>query len=293
MDEPEVAAPTVDVIVLTQGDRHDDTLTALETARAQEGVDVTLILVGNGWEPSGFPDDVRTIHLEENLGVPEGRNVGVAAGTSEFILFLDNDAWLPDVDLLSRAVAQMRAEPRLGLVQPRLCGPDGTTHRRWVPRARVGDPDVGGPAFAMCEGATIVRRAAYEDAGGFPGDFFFCHEGIELAWQLRDHGWELVYDPTLVMHHPVTEATRHEIFWRHTARNRVWVARRNLPWPLSWLYLLSWTLIVVLRTWRQPGDLRTWFAGFREGVTSDPGPRRPMRWRTVVRLARLGQPPLI
>ena len=39
--------------------------------------------------------------------------------------------------------------------------------------------------------------------------------------------------------------------------------------------------------------LRTWFAGFWEGVTSDPGLRRPMSWRTVVRLARLGQPPLI
>ena len=55
---------------------------ALESARAQTGVDVTTILVGNGWDPVGFPDDVRTVHLPENVGPAEGHNIGVAHGTS-------------------------------------------------------------------------------------------------------------------------------------------------------------------------------------------------------------------
>ena len=285
--------PTIDVVVLSQGDRHTETLHALESARSQTGVEVHLSLVGNGWEPHGFPDDVQTIYLEENVGPAEGRNIGASHGTSEFVLFLDNDAWLRDSNALSYAIGRLRADQRLALVHARVTDTDGVTVRRWVPRAHVGDPGVGGPAFAVCEGVVVVRRAAYEEVGGFPGSFFFGHEGIELAWRLRDHGWELVYDPAVVIHHPATAATRHDLYWRLNSRNRVWVARRNLPWPLAVVYVAVWAAITVLRNWRDPDSLRAWFAGFREGVTTDPGGRRPIRWRTVLRLARLGQPPII
>ena len=39
--------------------------------------------------------------------------------------------------------------------------------------------------------------------------------------------------------------------------------------------------------------LRVWLRGFVEGWRCDPGDRRTMRWRTVMRLARLGQPPIV
>lgn len=285
--------PTVDVIVLTQGDRHTETLRALESARVQEGVAVTLILVGNGWEPVGFPDDVRTLHLPDNVGPAEGRNLGVAHGSSEFVFFLDNDAWLPEPLALSRAVSRFRADARLGLVHARVADTDGVTLRRWIPRSLTGNPDRGSAAFAVCEGVVAIRREAYEEVGGFPGIFFFGHEGIELAWRLRDRDWELVYDPSVLIHHPATEATRHSLFWRLNARNRVWVARRNLPRPLAVVYVAAWTMLTVARNWDRPADLRQWFRGFREGLTTSPGDARPMSWRTVWKLVRLGHPPVI
>ena len=35
------------------------------------------------------------------------------------------------------------------------------------------------------------------------------------------------------------------------------------------------------------------FGGFREGWRSPAGPRRPIKWRTVWRMTRLGRPPII
>ncbi|MGY4966456.1 glycosyltransferase family 2 protein, partial [Streptomyces sp. 900105245] len=35
------------------------------------------------------------------------------------------------------------------------------------------------------------------------------------------------------------------------------------------------------------------FGGFVEGLREPAGERRPMRWRTVWRLTRLGRPPVI
>lgn len=293
MTESLTGNASVDVIVLSQGDRHEETLRALDSARAQTGVDVTLVLVGNGWDPVGFPDDVRAIHLPTNVGPAEGRNIGVARSSSEFILFLDNDGWLPDTTALAHAVARFRAEPRLGLVHARVADTHGVTLRRWVPRAHVGDPTVGSPAFAVCEGVVAIRRTAYEEVGGFPGTFFFGHEGIELAWRLRDHAWGLTYDPSVLIHHPATEAARHSLHWRLTARNRVWVARRNLPWPVAAVYIGMWTLITVLRTWREPTHLTCWFRGMCEGLRTSPGERRPIRWRTVWRLTCMGHPPIV
>ncbi|RCH67631.1 hypothetical protein DT019_15285 [Streptomyces sp. SDr-06] len=85
---------------------------------------------------------------------------------------------------------------------------------------------------------------------------------------------------------------RHAVYYRMTARNRVWLARRHLPAPLMPVYLGTWTLLTLART-RSVGGLRAWAAGFVEGVREPCGPRRPMRWATVWRMTHLGRPPII
>jgi hypothetical protein len=94
------------------------------------------------------------------------------------------------------------------------------------------------------------------------------------------------------MCHPAVPNARHATWYRVEARNRVWVARRNLPWPLAAVYLADWILITVLRE-RRSGGLRAWFAGFADGWKLDPGPRRPISLRTAWRMTRAGRPPII
>ncbi|MGH8919619.1 MAG: glycosyltransferase family 2 protein, partial [Actinomycetes bacterium] len=207
-------------------------------------------------------------------------------------LFLDDDAWLPEPNTLRAAVDRFVQRPRLGAVQLRVIGDDGRTMRRWVPRAHVGDPVRSGPAFALAEGVTIVRRRAFEEVGQWGGEFFYGHEGVDLAWKLWDAGWIVHYDGGLYARHPTAVDDRPDLLW-YSARNRVWVARRNLPAPLMVLYLLDWMVITHLRLAREPASLGTWWRGFASGWTTACGTRRPIRWRTVAHLARLGQPPII
>jgi GT2 family glycosyltransferase len=288
-----VPNPTVAVVVLSQGTRPEELARCLDSLCAQRGVTVDLLCVGNGWTPVNLPPGVRGHALAENVGAPAGRNVGAALTRGELVLFADDDAWTDDLRLLARAAALFTAEPRLGAVQCRIRDPQGITLRRWVPRVWVGDPARSGPAFALAEGVTVVRRTAFDSVGGWAGPYFWGHEGIELAWRLRDAGWDVRYAADLVMRHPSTSPARHAIFYRLNARNRVWVARRNLPVALIPVYLMSWTALTAVRLIRRPGALRVWLAGFVEGWRTDPGDRRPMHWRTVWRLTRLGQPPVI
>ncbi|HWC23319.1 MAG TPA: glycosyltransferase family 2 protein [Flexivirga sp.] len=285
--------PTVGVAMLHMGDRPTQLRHALETLRAQEGVELDVVVVGNGWRPEGLPDWVRSVHLPENVGIPEGRNVAAREARGEFIYFYDDDAALPTTDVIAELATRMRADDRIAVVQPRGVDPDGKpSPRRWVPRFQVRGGGRPGPAAWFWEAAVLVRRKAFEQVGGWPGHFFFGHEGVDLAWRLADVGWRIEYAPSVVIHHPATDAARHEVYFHTNARNRVWVAKRNLPAVLVPVYLGFWTGITVVRV-HDHRALRTWIGGFVEGVRTDAGDRRPMTWRTVCRLARTGRPPVV
>lgn len=285
--------PSVGAVVLSMGDRPDDLARALDSLRRQRGVDLDILLVGNGWEPTGVPDNVRSIALVENVGIPEGRNVGARSSHGELLFFLDDDAYLPDDDVLARLAAVLEHDPRVALAQPRAVDPTGLpSPRRWVPRLRTGDPARSSVATIVWEGVFLVRRQAFEEAGGWPGHFFYGHEGIDLVWRIWDRGYTGFYAADVLVNHPATNPTRHAVFYRMNARNRVWVAKRNLPWPLVGAYLVTWVVLTVLRV-RSPTALRAWFAGFREGLKGGYGERRPLRWRTVARMTLAGRPPIV
>jgi GT2 family glycosyltransferase len=285
--------PSVGAVLLSMGNRPVELAQALETLQAQRGVDLDVLVVGNGWEPTGLPAGVRSLHLEENVGIPEGRNIGAREVHGDLVLFYDDDAQLPGEDVLARLAAVLTTWPGAAIAQPRAVDPTGLpSPRRWVPRLRVGDPERGGVVAGVWEGVFLVRRDAFDQAGGWPGLFFYGHEGIELVWQLYDAGWHVRYAPEVKVHHPATSPTRHAVYYRMNARNRVWVARRNLPRPLAALHVATWVLLTVARV-RSLAPLRTWFAGLREGLTTECGPRRPIRWRTVARLTLAGRPPVV
>ncbi|GAA3417781.1 glycosyltransferase family 2 protein [Streptosporangium vulgare] len=286
----------VDVVVLTMNDRPAECQRALASLLAQQDVELRVVIVGNGVEPDHVPANAHAVALPVNVGIPEGRNVGADAlgdPGGEFVFFLDNDAVLPTPDILARLVAEARSHPDAAYIQPRIADPDtGVTLRRWVPRLRAGDATRPGIITVMAEGVVLVRRADYEQAGGWPGHFFLFHEGIDLSWRLWDLGRTGWYAPGIVIHHPATDPARHAGYYRLVARNRVWLAYRRLPVLLIPIYLTVWTLLSLARI-RSRTNLAVWGVGLWEGLQGGHGQRRPMSWTTVLRLARAGRPPIV
>jgi GT2 family glycosyltransferase len=282
------------VVVLTMGNRPAELDRAVDSALNQKDVDVEVVLVGNGADVPGiWPEAVTVVRLPENVGIPAGRNRGVEASSGELILFLDDDGWYESTGLGAHLRDRFAADPKLGIVSFRVRDPEGGPgERRHVPRLRAGDPLRSSEVTTFLGGACAVRRAVFDAAGGLPEDFFYAHEETDLAWQALDAGYHIVYDAECVMFHPAVAPTRHAMFYRLNARNRVWLARRNLPWPVALTYLAVWIGMTVARE-RKLASLRPWFGGFREGWRKPAGPRRPICWRTVWRMTRLGRPPII
>ena len=286
-----MSLPSYGVVVLSQGRRPELLDTGLRSVLRQVGVTVDVVVVGNGWEPVGLPAGVRAVALPANVGIPAGRNAGVPHVHGDLLLFLDDDAALRDDDGLARLAERFASDPGLGLVQPRVMDPEGRpAPRRWVPRLRVGDPGRSSAACAVWEGCVVLRPEALAGAGGWAGELFYGHEGIDLAWGVWDAGWTVRYDAQLVALHEANDPRRQPELHRLSSRNRVWLARRRLPAPLLVLYPLLWLVLSVARDRAGAGRI---LLGYREGLGGDPGPRRPMSWRTVWRMTRAGRPPLL
>ncbi|WP_326625661.1 MULTISPECIES: glycosyltransferase [unclassified Streptomyces] len=285
-------------VIITMGNRPDELRALLDSVAKQDGDRIETVVVGNGAPVPDVPAGVRTLELPENLGIPGGRNVGIEAfgpsGTDvDALLFLDDDGLLPLTDTAELCRQAFEQDPKLGIISFRIADPDtGVTQRRHVPRLRAADPMRSSRVTTFLGGANAVRTRVLAEVGGLPGDFFYAHEETDLAWRALDAGWMIDYRADMVLNHPTTAPSRHAVYHRMVARNRVWLARRNLPAPLVPVYLGVWLLLTLLRKPSGPA-LKAWFGGFREGWAKSCGPRRPMKWRTVWRLTRLGRPPVI
>ncbi|MFY1679541.1 glycosyltransferase family 2 protein [Streptomyces sp. WMMC905] len=288
----------IGAVVITMGNRPDELRSLIDSVARQEGDPVDVVVVGNGSPVPEVPKGVRTVELPENLGIPGGRNAGVeafgpAGRDVDIVLFLDDDGLLARSDTAELCRAAFTADPRLGIVSFRIADPaTGVTQRRHVPRLRADDPLRSSRVTTFLGGACAVRTRVLEQVGGLPDAFFYAHEETDLAWRALDAGWMIDYRSDMVLHHPTTDPSRHGVYHRMVARNRVWLARRNLPAPLVPVYLAVWALLTLVRRPTRPA-LKAWLGGFREGWTTPCGDRRPMKWRTVWRLTRLGRPPVI
>lgn len=76
----------------------------------------------------------------------------------------------------------------------------------------------------------LLRRAAFEQIGGFDPRQWMYAEDLDLAWRLRRAGWCVRYVPGATAHHEVGAATEQAFAdrtRRHMAATYAWMARRR------------------------------------------------------------------
>ncbi len=280
-------------VIITTGTRPAELARAITSTEPLRADGMELVLVGNGADLPAVSGPVRTIRLPANRGVAGGRNAGLAASSGEIVVFLDDDGWFSDPGIGKHVAARFAADPRLAVLAFRVEDPDGGPGARWhVPRLRA-DASRSSAVTTFVGTGFAARRSAWLAAGGLPELFFFAHEETDLAWRLIERGYTVEYDAGARVCHPPVPNARHAGWYRFDGRNRVLLARRNLPWPVAIVYLLDWLVVTIMRERRSKGALRAWFDGFATGWRVDSGGRRPISLRTIWRLTRLGRPPVI
>jgi GT2 family glycosyltransferase len=194
---------------------------------------------------------VRLIALRHNKG-PCAKNAGLAHARGEFIVFLDDDSF-PEANSLQRMVAHFRRDEKMGAAVFTVTLPDGTRECSAYPSVFIG-----------C--GTGFRRAALEEVGGLPEDFFMQAEEYDLSLRLMDAGWDVRSFDDLHVTHLKTPTTRFsKRVTRLDVRNNLVLASRHFPekWirPFAIDWMKRYYFIAAAK-----GHRAAYFAGLAQGV---------------------------
>ncbi|MBM7808415.1 GT2 family glycosyltransferase [Geodermatophilus bullaregiensis] len=178
-----------------------------------------------------FPG-VELVASPENLGAV-GRNVGVARVSTPYVAFCDDDTWW-DPGSLRLAADVLDAHPRLAVVTARIVVEPGGTEDPIVPELRdspvPGADWLPGPALgSFLAGASVLRREAFTEVGGFCERLWLGGEEELMAGDLATAGWELCYLPALTVHHQASKARDSHRRRRDGIRNTLWTTWLRRP----------------------------------------------------------------
>jgi GT2 family glycosyltransferase len=205
---------TIDVVVPTHNAW--PLLERCLTSLAAQSLAHSVIVLDNG-STDGTAEHVRQLFpgvtlvaSETNLGFPAACNRGVAVGTGEVVVLLNNDVEA-EPSMLA-ALVEPFADERVGAVAGVLVRPDGVTidsvgvtadatlagfpRLRGAARADAAhaEPVLTGPSG----GAAAYRRIAWEEVGGLDEGVLGYGEDVDLALRLRAAGWRTVAAPRAV-----------------------------------------------------------------------------------------------
>lgn len=237
---PPAAAYDADIIILAL-DRAEDTIAAIDSARAQHGITRHVLVFDQGSAPPALErlaahiadrPDVTLLACARNLGVAAGRNCATAFGHGRVIAALDNDAVFAAPGTLAQAVATIDATPGLGIVGCRIVvhatGADDLSS--WGYPAGLQPRAAGTFDAATFVGAGhAIRRATWDQAGGYDPSLFFCWEEFDLSLRAIAAGWRIQYRGDLVIRHKVSGERRvawSDTRWFQHVRNRVYIGRK-------------------------------------------------------------------
>ena len=196
------------------------TLQALASLSQTHAGAIELVLVD-----SGSTDETRHIlryvtgamllRFDDNIGFLLGCNAGLTLVSADAVLYLNNDVELA-AGTVAAALARLRSDPRIGAVGGKIIRTHGVLQEAgcivwrdgWTagylrdqsplcPEANfVRDVDFCSAAFLL------ARTEAVRDGNGFDEAFAPAYyEDADLCLRLRNAGYRIVYDPSVVVHH--------------------------------------------------------------------------------------------
>jgi GT2 family glycosyltransferase len=202
-------------------------------------------------------DHIEIVRTSENCGTL-ARNIVSSVAKGEYVAFLDSDTCVHR-DWLKEALKTMETAPNAGAVQALMFYMDNDDV--WCDAGFI---DCFGRTFTRCakavhdeayeilyatSAAVVMKKKAFDLAGGFDSDFFVYYEDTDLGWRLRKCGFTTLVAPTSVVRHAVHGSTKQmpsSIIVFHGEKNRVMMLLKNFDGPYLLKYALPYVTLLSL-----------------------------------------------
>jgi GT2 family glycosyltransferase len=228
----------------------------LEALAATEYAPYELLVVDNA-SSDGTPrlttelfPTARVLANQENVGFGRACNQGAQAACGELLVFLNPDVtptpvWLA---ILARHAAEY--------LDAAIICPTTLRPGQLIPISAA--PVEESAAVPGC--AMLVRRAAWQQLGGFDEQIFLYWEDIELCWRAWLLGWRVLIDLEAMVYHELGGSAGSQRWDAEATKNSLYTHLKLMRWrhtiPFALLLAAKTLAKLVLR--RQRGLLAAW-----------------------------------
>lgn len=248
----------------------DVCLPALAAQTVSDAVEI--IVVGDGLPDAQIGTlrqrhpSVRAVSTSVRRGFAAACNLGARTAQGDRLAFLNDDT-RPDRRWLERLSAVLDTYPDAGMAASLIVGMDGETIDsagdgylrcgaafKGAHGMRTGAGSwsavVGSDvteSFGACGAAFMIRRALFEELGGFDEDYGMVHEDVDLSYRAQLLGSRCLFVPDAIVEHRGSASlgvlSRQAVYLGQ--RNLEWTYVKNTPTSLLWRTLPSHLLFVV------------------------------------------------
>jgi len=235
-------------------------------------ISVEIIVVDNSASESSeklkeiLPADVKIIENQVNKGFSRANNQGIQICTGEYILLLNNDAFI-NPECLSAGFTFLNENRNVGIWAPQLMGEDGSIQ---ISCARLPsikgliaeyllyrnldwyndvnnwtDPTDVGNVVGAC---MLIRKTVIDEVGLLDEDFFFSVEDVDYCSRVHEAGFKVIYDPRYSTIHMQSASSRGS--WassNHLHNNRVLYFQKHHGKLSAFIAIVSINLGLLIR----------------------------------------------
>lgn len=228
---PEQADTTFSVVILTYN-RECYIKKQLECFSKIPGIEIIIVDNNSDVDYSNqeaqFYDNVKVIRLNKNYGAV-GRNYGISAAKSPYIITLDDDVWGLTIDELNKAKDLFERHADVDCICFHVIDEKTKETTNWIHHCHKEKFDTQEfETYEISEGAAVFRKSCFEHVGLYPESFFISHEGPDLAFRILNADKKIIYTPDIEVIH--AHALEGRASWRryyYDTRNLIWLAYRN------------------------------------------------------------------
>jgi GT2 family glycosyltransferase len=204
---------------------------------------------------AGRRPQVRLLSNSENLGFGRACNQGVRMARGELLVFLNPDV-IVTPEWLSILVRHMAECQDAGIICPTTLYPDQSMPATGAPLAET----AAVPGCAM-----TVRRAAWEEIGGFDEQFFLYWEDTELCWRAWLLGWRVLEDLQAYVYHERGGSAGNQRWDAERTKNSLYTHLKLMRWrrTLPFAALLAAKTLIKFGLRRDRALLAAWAWNWR------------------------------
>lgn len=258
-------------VIVVNWNTRDDLRECLLSLRDQGEIQ-SITVVDQGSTDGSVPM-VRTefpgvnVLLQDNEGYGAALNAAAKESGGEYLIFSNADI-VVGAGCVQALLTQLRKDPQVGLVGPRVVNPAGKQATRFsrttlvrtllleitpnVFRGALRDVEQKWRTRATpcpvkyVEGAFVaVRRSVFEGIGGFDEGYSFFYEDFDLSLRMRRSGFKVLHVPTATVAHKGSRSFS-QVPAKHAAemtRGILLFYSRHAPRRVIWLRVGLWAIL--------------------------------------------------